>query len=236
MAMVERIPYTSTIRDMPLGERPRERLKKAGPAALSNVELLAILLRTGVTGEGVVAMASRLITRFQGLAGLARASYSELCAEHGISEAKASQLLAALGLGRRYASLQPEETPVITSPQDVANLLMGEMSYLAQEHLRVVLLNTKNQVVGISQVYVGNVNSSVIRSAEVVRPAVRQNCPAFIVVHNHPSGDPTPSDDDIAVTRQLADAATLLDIEMLDHVVIGSGNRWVSMKDKGLGF
>ena len=177
-----------------------------------------------------------MITRFQGLAGLARASYSELCAEHGISEAKASQLLAALELGRRYASLQPEETPVITSPQDVANLLMGEMSYLAQEHLRVVLLNTKNQVVGISQVYVGNVNSSVIRSAEVVRPAVRQNCPAFIVVHNHPSGDPTPSDDDIAVTRQLADAAALLDIEMLDHVVIGSGNRWVSMKDKGLGF
>ncbi len=113
---------------------------------------------------------------------------------------------------------------------------MAEMSFLEQEHLRVVLLNTKNQVLGISQVYIGNVNTSVVRAAEVFRPAVRQNCPSIIVVHNHPSGDPTPSPDDAAVTRQLVEAGKLLDIEMLDHIVIGSGNRFVSLKERGLGF
>ncbi len=110
------------------------------------------------------------------------------------------------------------------------------MSFLEQEHLRVMLLNTKNQVLGISQVYIGNVNTSVVRAAEVFRPAIRQNCPSIIVVHNHPSGDPTPSPEDVAVTQQLVEAGKLLDIEMLDHIVIGSGNRFVSLKERGLGF
>ena len=183
-----------------------------------------------------MSLASRVLSRFRGLAGLARASFAELCAEHGISEAKACQVLAALELGRRYASLQPEETPVISSPRDVANLLVGEMGFLEQEHLRVVLLNTKNQVMGIRQVYVGNVNTSVIRGAEIYRPAIRENYPAIIVVHNHPSGDPTPSSEDVAVTRQLVEAGKLLDIDLLDHIVIGSGNRFTSLKEHGLGF
>jgi len=123
MAQPTQTRYSSMIRDLPTTERPRERLKNYGSSSLSNVELLAILLRTGVKGEGVVSLATRVLGRFQGLAGLARASYTELCSEHGISEAKACQLLSALELGRRYASLQPEETPVISSPQDVANLL-----------------------------------------------------------------------------------------------------------------
>ena len=236
MAQPSQTRYSSMIRDLPTTERPRERLKNYGSSSLSNVELLAILLRTGVKGEGVVSLATRVLGRFQGLAGLARASYTELCSEHGISEAKACQLLSALELGRRYASLQPEETPVISSPRDVANLLMAEMSFLEQEHLRVMLLNTKNQVLGISQVYIGNVNTSVVRAAEVFRPAIRQNCPSIIVVHNHPSGDPTPSPDDVALTQQLVEAGKLLDIEMLDHILIGSGNRFVSLKERGLGF
>jgi DNA repair protein RadC len=230
------VTYTAMIRDLPTEERPRERLKAFGPSALSNTELLAILLRTGVTGESVMSVASRVLRRFQGLAGLARASYSELCSEHGISEAKACQLLAALELGRRYSSLQPEETARISSPRDVANLLMGEMSFLRQEHLRVLVLNTKNQVQGVSQVYIGNVNSAMVRVAEIFKPAITQNCPNVIVVHNHPSGDPTPSADDIAITRQLAGAGKLLDIELLDHVIIGSGNQFFSLKEKGLGF
>ncbi len=115
-------------------------------------------------------------------------------------------------------------------------VLMAEMSFLEQEHLRVMLLNTKNQVLGISQVYIGNVNTSVVRAAEVFRPAIRQNCPSIIVVHNHPSGDPTPSPEDVAVTQQLVEAGKLLDIEMLDHIVIGSGNRFVSREERGLGF
>ena len=235
MAQSSQVRYSSMIRDLPSTERPRERLKSFGPSSLSNVELLAILLRTGVTGEGVVSLATRVLSRFRGLAGLAQASYAELCVEHGVSEAKACQVLAALELGRRYSSLQPEETPVISSPRDVANLLMGEMSFLEQEHLKVVLLNTRNQVMGISQVYMGNVNTSVIRGAEIYRPAIRQNCPAIIVVHNHPSGDPTPSPDDVAVTQQLVEAGKLLDIELLDHIIIGSGNRFISLKEAGGG-
>ena len=224
------------IRDLASTERPRERLINYGPPSLSNAELLAILLRTGVKGEGVVSMAQRILGRFKGLAGLAKANYTELCSEHGVSEAKACQLLSAIELGRRYSSLQPEEKPEVNSPQDIANLLMGEMSFLDQEHLKAVLLNTKNQVLGISQIYIGNVSASMVRPAEIFRPAIRENCPSIIVVHNHPSGDPTPSAEDVVVTRQLVKAGNLLGIDVLDHVVIGNGNRFISLKQKGLGF
>jgi len=223
------------IRDLPQAERPRERLKNYGAASLSNVELTAVLLRTGVEGESVLNLATRLLTGFKGLSGMARASFNELCREKGISEAKACQLLAALELGRRLTSLQPEDRPVISNPRDVANLLMGEMGFLEQEHLRVVLLNTRNQVLGISEVYVGNVSGAVIRAAEVLRPAVRENCPSIILVHNHPSGDPTPSADDVRVTEQIVEAGKLLDIDVLDHVVLGR-QRFVSLKERGLGF
>lgn len=224
------------IRDTPTTERPREKLKNFGPDHLSNAELVAILLRTGVKGEGVVIMAQRLLQRFDGLAGLARANFVELCAEHGISEAKASQLLAAMALGRRLSSLRTEERYRIDSPRDVANLLFGEMSFLDREHLKTVLLNTRNEVLGIRDIYVGNVNSSIARPSEIFRPAVRENCPGIIVVHNHPSGDPTPSGQDVTITRQLARAGEILGIEMLDHVIIGADERFVSMKETGLGF
>lgn len=236
MAAPTGVEYRPLIRDLPLSERPRERLRSYGANSLSNVELLAILLRTGLEGESVLSLATRLVSRFKGLPGLARATFSELCDERGISEAKASQILAALELGRRLVSLQPEALPVITSPKDVANLLMGEMSFLEQEHLRVLLLNTKNHVMGVSEIYVGNVNTAVIRGAEVFRPAIRQNCPAIIVVHNHPSGDPAPSPEDVAITKQLIEGGKLLDIELLDHIVIGSGSRFVSLKERGLAF
>ncbi len=124
----------------------------------------------------------------------------------------------------------------INSPQDVANLLMGEMSLLEQEHLRVLLLNTKNEVMNIQEIYVGNVNSSVVRPAEVFRPAVRDNAPSVIGVHNHPSGDPTPSAEDVSVTKDLLSAGALLGVELLDHVVIGSGNRYASLNEMGLAF
>ena len=223
------------IRDLPQAERPRERLKSYGAASLSNVELIAVLLRTGLEGESVLNLATRLLAGFKGLAGIARASFTELCREKGVSEAKACQLLAALELGRRLISLQPEDRPVISSPRDVANLLMGEMGFLEQEHLRVVLLNARNQVLGVSEVYVGNVSGAVIRAAEVLRPAVRENCPSIVLVHNHPSGDPTPSADDVVVTEQIVEAGKVLDIDVLDHVVLGR-QRFVSLKERGLGF
>ena len=227
--------YTALIRDLPSGERPRERLRELGPAALSSSELVTILLRTGRQGESVLNMSASLVSRSGGLAGLARVSFSELCQVDGISEAKASQVLAALELGRRMVSLHSEDRPVIATPRDVMNLLGADMSTLDQEHLRVICLSTKNEVKAIHQVYVGNVNASIVRVSEIVRPAIRDNCPSIVVVHNHPSGDPTPSPEDAAVTTQIREGATLLDIELLDHIVIG-GNSYASMKERGLGF
>jgi DNA repair protein RadC len=153
-----------------------------------------------------------------------------------MGEAKACQVKAALELGRRLSvSLSAEERPQISSPEQVAALVQTEMGLLSQESLRVVLLNTKNHVVAIREVYKGSVNSAQVRVGEVFREAIRENCPSIIVAHNHPSGDPTPSPDDIAVTRDMIQAGNLLDIELLDHIVIGGG-RWISMKQKRLGF
>ncbi len=227
------VEYHLRIKELPSYERPRERLRERGPASLSNSELLAIILRTGTASENVLSFAGRLLVRFGGLAGLARASFSELCAERGMGEAKAAQVKAALELGRRLVSTQPEERAVVRSPQDVANLLLAEMSFLDQEQLKVVLLNTKNQVVSVAEVYRGSVNTSLIRTSEVFRQAVRENCPAIIVVHNHPSGDPTPSPDDIEVTKHLVEAGKALDIDILDHLIIG-GQRFVSLKEQGM--
>ena len=231
-----RVAYQPTIRDLPQGERPRERLKQYGAKQLNNTEPIAILLRTGMQGENVLALSSRLLARFDGLAGLGRTTFVELCGERGLSEAKACQLLAAIELGRRFVSLAPTERMVINSPEDVANLLMAEMAPLDQEHLRVLLLNTRNEVLSVQEIYVGNVNTSVVRPAEVVRPAVQDNAPSIIVVHNHPSGDPTPSTEDVGITKELVSAGRLLGVELLDHVIIGSGHRFVSLKEMGLGF
>ena len=228
------VEYHLRIKELPSSERPRERLRESGPASLSNSELLAIILRTGTPSENVLILAGRVLVRFGGLAGLARASFGELCAERGLGQAKAAQLKAALELGRRLVSTQPEERAVVRSPQDVANLLMAEMAFLDQEQLRVVLLNTKNHVISIAEVYRGSVSTSLIRTSEVFREAVRENCPAIIVVHNHPSGDPTPSPDDIQVTEQIVAAGRALDIEVLDHLIIGE-QRFVSLKEQGVG-
>ncbi len=228
--------YQPMIKDLPQGERPRERLKQHGPKHLNNTELIAILLRTGMTGENVISLSSRVLTALGRLAGLGRSSFTELCSQRGLSEAKACQLLAAVELGRRFVSLAPEERVVINSPQDVANLLMAEMAVLDQEHLKALLLNTKNEVLGIREIYVGNVNSSVVRPAEVFRPAVRDNATSVIVVHNHPSGDPTPSPEDVSITRTLIEAGKMMAVDVLDHLVIGSGNRFVSLKEAGLAF
>jgi len=223
------------IRDLPVDLRPRERLIYAGSGALSNAELLAILLRVGGRGESALRMAERLLAQFGGVAGLAQASFEELCNTHGVGTAKASQIKSALEIGRRLMMALPQDRPQVRSPADVANLLMLEMGLLEQEHLRVILLDTKNYVVRVATVYSGSLNTAVVRVGEVFRDAVRANCASLIVVHNHPSGDPTPSPEDIRVTEMLVNAGELLDIAVLDHVVIGR-NRYVSLKERGLGF
>ena len=225
-----------TVRELPTEERPRERLAAYGPSHLNNSELIAILLRTGSAGENVISQSNRILSRFNGLRGLGKANFAELCAEKGLSEAKTCQILAALELGRRFVSLAPEERAVINCPQDAANLLSAEMSGFEQEHLRVLLLNTRNEVMSVEEIYIGNVNSSVVRPAEVFRPGIRSNATSLIAVHNHPSGDPSPSAADISITRDLYDAGKLLGMELLDHLVIGGGQRYVSMKETRQGF
>lgn len=227
-------PYT-LIRDLPAGDRPRERLRDFGAASLSNQELLAILLRVGGSKESAVQQAARLLSRFDGLAGLRKSSFIELCSEKGIGEAKASQIYAALELGVRLASLQPDNKPIVKTPEDVASLMLPEMSLLTQEHVRVLLLDARNRVLATHQPYVGSVHTGVVRIAELLSEAVKAKASSIVLVHNHPSGDPAPSAADVHMTQQLREAATLMDIDLVDHVVIGGG-RFVSMQRTGLGF
>jgi DNA repair protein RadC len=227
--------YHPTIKELPSTERPRERLQHYGAEALSTAELLAIILRVGRRGENVVVMAQRLLSQFEGLQGLARASFSELCNEKGLSTAKVSQLKAALELGRRLLVTAPEERSPIRSPADVADLLLAEMGHLEQEEMRVLLLDTRHRLKRMHHLYVGSLNASPVRVAELFREAVQTNSAAILAVHNHPSGDPTPSPEDVRVTQMLVQAGKLLDIEVLDHLIIGQG-RYVSLKERGLGF
>jgi DNA repair protein RadC len=233
--MNESIKPVYRITDLAVEERPRERLIHLGPQALAAAELLAILLRVGVPGENSVQVGQRLLKDFGGISGLQRAPLEELCNQRGIGEAKATQIKAAIELGRRLALESPEERPAINSPADAAALVAYEMSALEQEHLRVILLDTRNRVLEIVEIYKGSVNSSQIHVGEIFKASIRRNAPALIVVHNHPSGDPTPSPDDVVVTRAIVQAGKLLDVDVLDHMVIGQG-RWVSLKERGLGF
>lgn len=223
------------ITDLEASERPRERLARVGPQALSTAELLAILLRVGVPGENAVQVGQRLLQELGGLSGIHRADFEEVCKQHGIGPAKAAQIKAAIELGRRLLVESPDERPAIHSPADAAGLLLYEMSALEQEELRIVLLDVRNRVLDIVIQYRGSVSSSQVRVGELFKAAVRRNASSIIVVHNHPSGDPTPSPDDVALTRAIVQAGKLLDIDVLDHLVIGRG-RWVSLKERGLGF
>lgn len=225
--------YQLTIHDMPNDERPRERLQHHGASALSNAELLAILLRTGIKGENVITLSTRLLIKHGGLCGLSRAGFGELAEIKGLGPAKACQIKAALELGRRLLLSSPTTRPQITCPADAANLLMLEMCNLEQEHLRILLLDTKNHVVSSPTIYKGSVNAAIIRVGEVFKHPVRENAPAIIVAHNHPSGDPTPSPEDVAVTKRIIDAGKLLDIQVLDHIVIGQ-QRFISLKERGV--
>ncbi len=228
--------YNTRIRELPSTERPRERLRERGADRLSTAELLAIVLRTGFADQSVLNLATSLLARHNGLAGLAKLSFGELVREKGVGPAKAAELLATFQLAVWLQQLQPEERPIVRSPSDVALLLGAEMGTLEQEHLRVILLNTRNQVLAVTEVYKGNVSSSLVRIAELFREAISQNAPSIILVHNHPSGDTSPSPDDIALTKTAIDAGRLLNIELLDHVIIGAGGSHASLQGLGLAF
>jgi DNA repair protein RadC len=232
---LSKVEYRPMMKDFAASERPRERLINQGPQALSNAELIAILMRVGIKGENVVDLSLRLLTRYKNLSGLLRASVSELSGVKGVGNAKATQIKAALELARRLMVESPDERPIVKSPADAANLLMVEMGALEQENMRVLLLDTRNRVLASPTIYIGNLNTAVVRIAELFREAIRSNCAAIIVAHNHPSGDPSPSPEDVRVTEQIVSAGKLLDIDVLDHLIIGQ-QRFVSLKERGLGF
>lgn len=219
------------VRDYPIEERPRERMVKEGAEKLSNQELLAILLRTGTKNESVFQLASRVLKEVSSIRRLTEASIEELTAVKGIGQAKAVQIKAGIELGRRVARKQAELL-TIRSPQDAATYLMELLALEQQEKFYCLYLNTKNQVIYEKTVFVGSLNASIVHPREVFKEAFKHSAASIIVSHNHPSGDPTPSREDIEVTKRLVNAGEIVGIECLDHLVIGDG-QFVSLKEKG---
>jgi DNA repair protein RadC len=221
------------IKELPADERPREKMKERGAQALGNSELLAILLRTGTAAESALRLAENLLDRAGGLAGLGHATLEEVEQVRGIGEAKAVTLLAALELGRRVDSLAPLDRTAVRTPDDVAALLLPRFRYESRESFVAVLLSTKNHVLKTPVISVGSLNASIVHPRELFREAINASAAAVIVAHNHPSGDPTPSPEDVSLTRKLVEAGKILDIPVLDHVVLGDG-KYVSFKEKGI--
>lgn len=226
-----------TIQEMPERDRPREKLASHGATACSDSELIAILLRTGLKGRNVVELAIELLGKHKSLGGLSRCTVKELAATKGIGLAKAVQLAAAFGLGQRLARETLTKSKV-DSPALVYELLGAEMRALNQESLRVILLDTRYHLIDIQQISLGSLNESIAHPREIFKPAITHSAFAIIVVHNHPSGDPSPSEADRRLTRRLAEASQLLQIGLLDHIIIGSpdNNRlpYFSFKEAGM--
>lgn len=220
------------IRDFPQDERPRERLLVDGPKSLSNHELLAILLRTGTKEESVLQLANRLLNHFEGLRMLKDATIEELTMMKGIGKTKAIQIMAAVELGRRIGNLRYDERYVIRSPEDGAKFVMEDMRFLTQEHFVCLYLNTKNQVLHKQTIFIGSLNASIVHPREVFKEAFRRSAASIICIHNHPSGDPAPSKEDIEVTKRLSECGKIIGIDLLDHLIIGDG-KFVSLKEKG---
>lgn len=221
------------IMDLPKNERPREKLLRYGADELSNSELLAIILRTGSNSENILNLSSRILKETGGLNGLMECSADDFMNLKGIGEAKASQLLALAELGKRFKSFKSGDEYKISEPKDAALLVLESMRYLKKEYLKIIMLNTKNIVISIKDVSVGSLNSSIVHPREVFCEAIKKSSASIIICHNHPSGDPTPSGEDINVTRRLKECSTLIGVELLDHIIIGNGT-YISLKEKGI--
>jgi len=219
------------LRETPANEQALGRMERGGPTVLSVAELLQIFLDS----RSDPLLPLRVLNRWSTLSELSHANPCDLMSIEGMSRMRLARLRAAMELGRRMLIEPIQDRPLVRSPADAANLLIPEMAGLEQEQMRVVLLNTKNRVMGIQLVYQGSLHTTVIRVGELFRDAVRQNAAAVIIAHSHPSGDPTPSPEDLACNREIVQAGKLLDCDVVDHLIIGSHN-WISMKERGLGF
>lgn len=220
--------------DIPKEERPIEKLLINGPEVLSNAELLAVILRTGTRGENVISLSTRILSEFDGLNGLLDIGISEITSIKGIKNIKASQILAMGELFRRFNSLNLiREDKNISSPRDIAKLLMNEMMSLRQEILKLIMLDTKNNIIGIKDVFKGSLNTSIVHPREIFKEALKKSSSSIIICHNHPSGDPTPSKEDINITLRLKECSRIMGIDLLDHLIIGK-DKFVSLKEKGI--
>ncbi len=226
--------FSYTIKDLPEDERPREKLYKYGSKALSNTELLAIIIRTGSRENTAIELSQKLLAgKKEGISFLTDTSLQEIMKVKGIGECKAAQILAAVELGKRVMSSTHKDKSRITSPTDVVDLLMLDMTHLKKEHFKIVMLDTKNQIIGIENISVGSLNSSIVHPREVFKEAITKSSASIILVHNHPSGDPTPSKEDIAITRRLVEGGDILGVKVLDHIIIGN-NKYISLKEKDI--
>ncbi len=219
-----------TIKELPPEERPRERLQKSGPGALSDSELLAIILRMGTGNVSATELARKLVTHYGGLKGIASASFEELCEIKGIGTAKAAQIKAAFEIGRRFSQTIDTEKDRIRCSEDVKNLFWHKMRTYDKEHFMIVLLDTKNRIIKTETVTIGILDSSIIHPREVFKSAIKSSAASVILVHNHPSGDPAPSRNDTSATIKLREAGELVGISVLDHVIIGEKG-YYSFKD-----
>jgi DNA repair protein RadC len=231
---VELVKKSFTIHDLPISERPRERLQKFGAEALSAQEILAVILGRGIAGESVMMTAQRLLSQFGNIKGIAGASLEELSQVRGIGLAKASQIKAAFELANRLEGY-PElgKKPVVKTPDEVVSLVRGRLKGKTKEHFLALLLDTRGQLIKISEISIGSLDSSIVHPREVFKEAISASAASVIFAHNHPSGVPEPSEDDVKLTERLAQTGEVIGIEVLDHIVI-SDNNYVSLKREGL--
>ena len=223
-----------TIHDLPINERPRERLQKYGAESLSAQEIIALILGRGISGESIMVTAQRLISQFGSLGGIVGASVEEMSQIKGIGLAKASQIKAAFELANRMEVLTTaSEKPVIKKPEDVAGLVTWRLKGKKREYFLAILLDTRSRLIKVAEISVGSLDASVVHPREVFKEAISASAASVIFVHNHPSGDCTASDDDVKLTRRLAEAGEIVGIEVLDHIIIG-GNKFLSLKREGL--
>ncbi len=232
-SIMSSVEYRIRIKELPEDMRPRERLIREGPEVLTTVELLAVLLRTGTSSLSALDLATLLLKKNRGLLGLAESSVEELCSIKGIGPAKVAQLKAAVELGKRMAAEVSGPRQVIRTPVDVHNLLRERMRHYDREHFKAVFLNTKHHVITVETVSVGSLNSSLVHPRELFKNSIKRSAAALILAHNHPSGDPTPSIEDIEITRRLAEVGNIIGIQVLDHIIIGE-NGFVSLKEQGI--